>query len=318
MALALTQHAVFGIGQLVALGRVERTIQARAAGSRLHRIHDGVYSLVPPQLLSRDGRFMAAVLACGPGAALSHRSAGALRELIRSDRARIDVTVATRGGRRRAGIEIHRSATLRPADVAPAHGIPCTTVSRTLLDLAGVLDRRGLERALDQAAILELLDLDSLTDQIGHNAKRREAKRLRVALADHLPGSTPTWNEFEERFLRMARVANLPEPEVQQWLDLGDGEPMIRPDFMWRSDRVIVETDGWGSHRTRRSFENDRRRDQRAIAAGWRTVRVTWRQLTSEPDRLARTFAAIVSPTPEATPAPSAPPTSADGTAPAR
>ena len=162
VALALEQHGVFGLEQVVELGLAARSVRARASKHRLHRIHSGVYSLVPPQLLSRDGRFMAAVLACGPGASLSHRSAGALQGLIRAERARIDVTVPTRGGRKRAGIQIHRSSGLRPTDLSRTRAIPCTTVARTLLDLAGVLDRRGLERALDEAAMLDRLDLGEL------------------------------------------------------------------------------------------------------------------------------------------------------------
>ena len=298
MALAVAQHGVFTSQQAVVLGIPARTVRRRVAAHRLHRVHNGVYSLVPPELLSRNGRFMAAVLACGAGAALSHRSAGALLELIRADRAQIDVTVPSRNGRgRRAGIHpirIHRSGTLRPTDVRLIDGIPCTNVARTLFDLAGVFGRRRIERALDQAAILEVLDLNALNEQLDHNAKRDEASKLRAALRHHLPGSTPTWNEFEERFLAMTRAARLPDPEVQQWLDLGDGEPMIRADFIWRAQRLIVETDGWETHKSKGAFESDRRRDQRATVAGWRPVRVTWRQLISEPGRLARMLGSMV------------------------
>ena len=107
-------------------------------------------------------------------------------------------------------------------------------------------------------------------------------------------GSTPTWNEFEERFLALIRSVGLPDPEVQPWLELGDHEPPIRPDFLWRKQSVIVETDGHKHHGTRLAFETDRRRDQRAAAAGFQTIRVTWRQLFAERERLGRTVNAIV------------------------
>ncbi|MGO9754047.1 MAG: hypothetical protein ACLP8S_17800 [Solirubrobacteraceae bacterium] len=112
-------------------------------------------------------------------------------------------------------------------------------------------------------------------------------------LDQHIPGSTPTWNELEETFLRLTRGIGLPDPEVQQWLDLGDGEPLIRADFLWRMQRVIVETDGYGTHGTRTSFESDRRRDQRAVAAGWHPIRITWRQLEHESQRLEKLLLAV-------------------------
>ncbi len=293
--LAVRQHGVFTFEQWVRLGLSSDALQRRADAGRVHRIHKGVCSLVPPQLLSRDGRYMAAVLACGPGAALSFRSAGVLLRLIGSGAELIDVSVPTAGGRsRRRGIRIHRTTTLRPQDVVPVHRIACTSVARTILDLCEVLDRRGVERAIDEAALLEILDLGTLRHQIERNAGSRAAAILDSVLAEHLPGSTPTWNDFEERFLALSRAVGLPDPEVQATIDLGDGEPMIRADFLWRAQRLIVETDGYRVHGRRGSFESDRRRDQRALLAGWGTVRVTWRQLTNEPGRLGRLLLAMV------------------------
>ncbi|MGO9899286.1 MAG: type IV toxin-antitoxin system AbiEi family antitoxin domain-containing protein [Solirubrobacteraceae bacterium] len=294
-ALAVTQHGVFTLYQLVDLGLAASTVRERLATGRLYRVHRGVYSLAPPQLLSRNGRFMAAVLACGLGAALSHRSAGALLELVSWNSLKVDVSVPTPGGRSsREGIRVHRATTLRPSDIVLAQRIPCTTVARTLLDLAELLDRRGVERALDQAAILEVLDLTRLRDQIEHNPTRRASAVLQAVLAEHLPGSTPTWNELEERMLALTRRIGIADPEVQQWLDLGDGWPMIRADFLWREQRVIVEADGFQAHGMRTAFEDDRRRDQRAIQAGWRPIRVTWRQLTNEPERLEKLLLVVV------------------------
>ncbi len=293
-ARAARQNAVLGLAQLVALGLEPRSVRERAATGRLHRIHCAVYSLVPRPLLSRDGLYMAAVLACGPGAVLSHGSAAHLHELRRDDSTKIDVTVPSRSHRRHAGIRLHRSLTLTEQDTTTVNGIPCTTVARTLLDNAEVLNRRGVERMLDQAEILELFDLWSIQDQLERNRSRRGAKRLRAALDQHVPGSTPTWSELEERFLALLRPAAVPDPEVNAWVTLDDGEPAIRVDFAWRGARLAVETDGHRSHRTKMAFEQDRRRDQRLTLAGWRPVRVTWSQITRSPAQVTRTLAGLL------------------------
>ncbi len=289
-ALATRQHGVIGLAQLVALGLEPRSVQQRAAVGRLHRIHCAVYSLVPRHLLSREGLYMAAVLACGPGAVLSHRSAAHLHELRRDASTKIDVTVPSRSHRRHEGIRLHRSLTLIPEDTTTVNGIPCTTVARTILDNAEVLNRRGLERMLDQAEILEIFDLWALQEQLQRNFSRRCARRLRRALDEHVAGATPTWSELEERFLALVRAAALPEPEVNVFIVLDDGEPAMRVDFVWRDRRLAVETDGHETHRTRLAFEQDRRRDQRLIVAGWRAVRITWRQLTRAPAQVKQTL----------------------------
>ena len=146
-ALAARQEGVASLAQLVAIGFTASAIHKRASSGRLHRVHQAVYSLAPPELLSRDGRFMAAVLACGPGAVVSHRSAAALHELRATARSGIEVTVPRENIRVGEGVQIHRSRTLTAADVTTVKSIPCTTVARTLLDLAAVLPRRGVRAA---------------------------------------------------------------------------------------------------------------------------------------------------------------------------
>ncbi len=140
---------------------------------------------------------MAAVLACGPGAVLSHRTAAALHELRRTDRRKIDVTVPSRRGRAHSTIDIHRSTTLTGADVTVLNGIPCTTVARTLFDLAAVVNRRSLERAFDQAEILDVFDLGAIEDQLERNRTRPAAAKIRALLEEHYIGTTPTESELE-------------------------------------------------------------------------------------------------------------------------
>ena len=293
--LAARQYGVVSLWQLCELGLSARAIQLRAATGRLHRVYHAVYALVPPSLLTLDGRYMAAALACGRDAVISYRSAAALLELRRTERSNIDVTIPGRSPRKHPGIDLHRSTTLRPEDTTRIRSIPVTTVARTMLDLSQVVDRRGVERACNQAEINDALDLDALLDQIDHNSARAASRRLRAALNDHYLGATPTWSELEERFLRMCRVHLLPQPEVNVWIDPGDGDPaMVRADFVWRDHRLVVETDGHKTHRTHLAFEQDRRRDQRLIVAGWTVIRTTWIQVTRRPEEVATTIGLLL------------------------
>jgi predicted transcriptional regulator of viral defense system len=284
--LANAQHAVFGLDQLAELGLSPRAVQKRAVAGRLHRIHQTVYSLVPKKLLTREGLYMAAVLACGPGAALSHRSAAALHGLRSWGHTSIEVTVPRPSTRTHSGVAVHRSRTLTEADTTVVNNIPVTTIARTLFDLAELVDQRQLERAFDQAEIVEGLDLNKINDQLARNPTRPGAKRVRHVLENHYIGSTPTENDFEEALLALTRALGLPDPEVQFWIDPGDGEPPIKADFAWPDRRIVVETDGRRTHGTKQAFEADRRRDQRLIAAGWTVIRTTWRQLKQRPHEL--------------------------------
>jgi hypothetical protein len=284
---AARQHGVLTLAQLKAHGLSPSSVHKRAASGRLHRVHPGVYALAPAELLGRGGRYLAAVLACGPDAALSHQSAAALRGLRASDRAHIDVTVPREAVRKHDGIDVHRSRTLTPADVTSVEGIPCTTVARTLLDLGGVLRTRALERAFEQAETLEVLDLLALEDQLWRNRHRRAAPVVRALLAEYDPSQGPTESELEESFLDLVRRAGLPAAERQAYIALDDGEPPVRADFAWRPQRLVIETDGRRYHRGSVVFESDRRKDQRLMLAGWRVTRITYRQVTREPQRIA-------------------------------
>jgi Protein of unknown function (DUF559) len=292
-AQALAQHAVIRFEQLLGLGFQPREVQKRRG---LHRRYRGVYTVVPPSMLSLNGRYLAAVFACGPTAALSHRSAADLLGLRKTDRAPIDVIVPGRTARRHDGIDLHRSTTLTAADITIIEGIPVTTVARTALDLAAVVRRRAVERALDQAEILEVFDLNALTDQLDRNSHHPGAPILKAVLEAHTAGTTVTWSHLEELCLEITRAAGVAPPDLQAYVDPGDGEPPPRCDFVWRAQRVIVEADGFGSHKSRQAFEDDRRDDQRLTRVGWRVVRVTDRQLRSERARIAALIVDLLRP----------------------
>jgi putative AbiEi antitoxin of type IV toxin-antitoxin system/uncharacterized protein DUF559 len=290
--LAERQHGVVALAQLVAIGLSARGVRDRVATGALHRIHRGVYAVGRPSLTPKGHR-MAAVLACGPGAVLSHRSAAALWGLRTSGRARIDITAPGRAGRRLVSIDAHHSATLTSRDITSVNGIPCTTVARTLLDLAEVVPRRQVEWALNEAEVQQRLDGRALDDVLARSNGRRGARVISSILAEPFTGQKLTKRELEERCLALCDRAGIPRPDVNIRVALEDGEaPEV--DFLWRRQRLIVETDSWTFHRTRRAFERDRERDQRLMLAGYRVVRLTWRQILDEPARIEAMIGTLV------------------------
>ncbi len=288
--LAERQHGVVSLPQLQFLGLSARAVRDRVAAGRLTRIHRGVYAVGHGRLTIR-GYWMAAVLAYGPKAVLSHRSAAALHGIRPDNRAKTDVTVPGRSVRQRPGIQVHVSTTLEPADITEIDGIPCTSLARTLLDLAEVIDRQGVERAVSQAEVNRVFDLRAVEDVLVRAAGRRGAAVLRSVLAQY-DGPTLTDKELEERFLALCRGASLPSPAVNAWITL-DGGVAYKVDFLWRAERLAVETDGWGSHGTRQAFESDRRRDRRLRLAGWDVVRFTWRDVEHEPGEVTAVLAGL-------------------------
>ena len=181
--LADRQHGVVGLTQLKALGLTASGVRNRVASSRLHRVYRGVYAVGRSRLTS-EGRWMAAVLAYGPEAALSHRSSAAHRGLRPDNRATTDISLPRRSARTRAGVRVHATTTLRPEDVTIHEGIPCTTVARTLLDLAEVISRRGVERAVEQAEVLRVFDGRAVDAVLARAAGRRGAAVLSAVLEE--------------------------------------------------------------------------------------------------------------------------------------
>jgi len=235
---------------------------------------------------------MAAVLACGPGAVISHRDAAALLEFRPNARTRTDVTTASRAGRRRPGIDIHRPRQLHPDDVTVIDGIPCTTWARTVIDLADISRRSELERAIERAEKLRIFDLRALKACLERNPCPRGAAVVRGVLADYSPEAAFTRSELEKRFFSICRKAGFPRPHVNTWVEFdGTGGEI---DFVWPDRRVAVEVDGWEDHRTRPAFERDRDRDRRLRLAGWTVVRFTWRQVLDDPAEIERTLRVLL------------------------
>ena len=269
---AAEQWGVVSLSQLVAAGLDRSGVARRVRAGRLHRVYREVYA-VGHVRLGREGRWMAAVLACGEGAVLSHRSAASHWGLLASQAALIDVT-ATRSRTGASGVRLHRSRSLDARDTTKHEGIPITKAPRTLLDLAATVRPHRLERALAQAQRLQLYDHRAITDLLA----RSNGHRGTGALTEATSREDPKWtrSELEAWFLTLVREAGLPEPLVNFSLTAPD-HPRLEVDFYWPTHHLIVELDGWDTHR-RAAFEQDRRRDAALTAAGWRVLRFTWHE----------------------------------------
>jgi very-short-patch-repair endonuclease len=289
-ALAERQHGVVSRDQLSAVGIGRRAIGHRLECGRLLLIHRGVFA-VGHRALSREGRWLAAVLAAGPGAALSHQSAAALWLIRETARGRIDVTVpVTR--RPRMTIHIHE-ARLPVDELTTTQRIPVTTPARTLLDLAAVVSHEALEKAINEAERLHLASTTSLADLLHRHHRRPGTPAIQRILDAGFVGVTVTKSKLEDDFLAFLDNHGLPRPDVNPNMPI-DGRWKM-PDCVWRAASLIVELDGYETHGTRSAFENDRARDRALQVAGWRVVRVTWRQLHERPAVIASQLRTLLS-----------------------
>lgn len=283
-ALATRQHGVITVRQLLALGLSRAAIQRRVAAGRLIRLYRGVYA-VGHRALTADARRLAAVLACGEGAVLSGLSAGALHGLLVDSSASWNVTAPRRGGRAQpTGVRLHRTRQLTVGDVTTVRRIPVTTVPRTLVDLAGVLDARGLQRAVHEAEVLRVLDVDAVVAVMDRLGGRRGTATLRDALGVSVPDVDNS--TFVAAFLELCDAHGLPRPATNVHHDTGL-TVLGESDLVYQAARLIVELDGAATHLTRKRFEEDRRRDAYLAARGWLTLRYTWRRVTQEPATVA-------------------------------
>jgi uncharacterized protein DUF559/putative AbiEi antitoxin of type IV toxin-antitoxin system len=272
---------VVSAAQLYEIGFDEAAIRRRVESGRLHRLYRGVYA-VGHTIIPRDGRLLAAVLACGDGAALSHRSAASLWGIRPSAAARIDITVPrTSGVRSSSAIVIHRPR--RPAETTRLNGIPVTTPGQTLADLATALPRRQLEKAVEMAEVRKL----DVAIPNGHPG----SQRLHEAAGRALPVTTDS--PLEDAFLALCDAHGIPRPLVQPIIE------GYRVDFCWPEHRLVVETDGFEHHGTRAAFTRDRAKDAQLTVRGWRVLRFTEPQVRGE----ARSCADVVLAARDAAPA---------------
>lgn len=271
--LAERQHGVVTRAQLLGLGLSPAAVGRRLRGGRLRSLHRGVYLAAPaPYSASQE---MAAVLAGGPQALLSHGSAAAAWELVEENAGPVEVMVPGESRRRRPGVRVHRTTGVQPDERAQWNGIPTTTPGRTVVDLAARVGSRELEGMLARGE-RQGLDVETEVKRLVERYRHRPGIGMLRALLGSRDRPVFTRSEAESRFLALLREAGLPKPQVN--VSLGPYEI----DFLWRGRGVAVEVDGFRFHSSRARFEGDRRKDAWLLARGIKVIRLSWRQLTDE------------------------------------
>ncbi len=273
--IAAVQDNIVTWEQLIAAGVGRGAIGYRLSAGCVHRLHRGVYLVghAPP---THMGRTRAAILACGAGAAVSHRSAAELWGMLPEGDGDIHITVVGRNPGLRPGIETHRATELLGHEIRSIRGIPVTSPARTICDIAGGDCTHHAEEALEQARVRQLVTDRRLRDVIGRAPTRAGSAFIRALLAGE-NGAGYTRSKAERTMRALVRSAEVPQPLVNAQLH------GFLVDFLWIDASLVVEVDGYEFHGDRAAFERDRRRDQVLTAAGYRVIRVTWRQLRDEP-----------------------------------
>jgi very-short-patch-repair endonuclease len=279
--LATKQWGVVSREQLAGVGLGRGAIDGRLRSGRLRRVHRGVYA-IGGAALPREGRDLAAVLACGLGAVLSHVSAAVHWVLLTYNAPRPEVS-APASRRAIPGIRLHRTRSLVAQDTTTHRGIPVTTIAKTLLDLAASSPKSHLDHALGQAMRNDLYDHAAIEDLLARHHGRPGTKALREATAED-PAFTRS--ALEQRFRVLCRRAGLPQPRCNTDVADLDHHPH-EVDFHFAAHRLVVEVDGWRDHGTRAAFERDRAKDAALVAAGYIVLRFTWRQLRYDPETVA-------------------------------
>jgi very-short-patch-repair endonuclease len=260
---------VVSLAQLRELGLTRHQIEGRVATRRLRPLHRGVYA-VGHEALTWRARLLAAVCACGPGALASHRAAGAIHGVLSFSR--IEVTVA-HNARARRDIAVHRSRHIAAEDRTVVDAIPATSVARTLVDLADVLNERQLTRAVRQAELLKVLDLRAIEAALERVPGRIGRHRLRRVLVAYRPEPQLLRSKAERRIKQLCERHHLPQPQFNVQVS---GHEV---DAYWPEAKLALEFDGAETHYTRHAFHRDRRRDRALAVEGIQTVRVTWPDL---------------------------------------
>lgn len=292
-AIAGRQHGMVARWQLLELGWSRDVIKRRIARGALHPLHRGVYAY-GHRAITVESRWMAATLAFGPDAVLSHRSAGQLLGLVPRSRIRPEVT-RPRHAAGRPHLVIHQ-AVLPGDEVVRVRGIPVTSVPRTILDLAATRSEREVERAWDQMEFQGHTDVLSVPDLLQRYPRRKGSPLLtRLASRKTLPVGI-TRNDFEEAFLALIDHQGLPRPRMNAHVELRGRFYEI--DAFWEQQRVAIELDGGAAHTTSKAFDDDRERDRILTAERFTTTRVTWHHLHDKPQEVADDLRRILTPYP--------------------
>jgi very-short-patch-repair endonuclease len=286
--LAARRQGMVTTAQRFEAGFSEGAIRRRVAGGWLVRRHRGVYQV--GVFGGPFGAEMAALLACGPRAVLSHETAAVMWRLFeRVASAPVHVSVIGALAGRRPGIRAHRADGLAEEDIVRRNRLRVTTPARTLLDLASSMPTRDLDRLVEEAQVRKLVTRAGIIETLHRGAGRAGVANLRAVVG---PDDEPafTRSEAERRLVELVRAAGLPAPRTNTRV------AGLEVDALWADERLVVEVDGFQYHRTRAVFERDRHRDGRLLVAGYRVLRITWRQLTRERERVVALLAAVLRP----------------------
>ncbi|MFL5826655.1 MAG: DUF559 domain-containing protein [Thermoleophilaceae bacterium] len=278
--LAARQYGVLAYWQLSAAGLSKDEVYKRVRVGRLHRLYQGVYA-VGHTALPPKGFLIAAVYACGEGAVLSHRNAAELWDLRRTSRGDIDVTVVSRGRKPRKGMTLHQVRRLHRADWTIRDRIPVTSLARTFLDNAEVLNGRQLVRQLDAAERHQILNLRAINDVCNRNPGRHGIPILIAAVNDLIPEAVHSRSEFESTFLDFCRAYGIPMPAVNVVVE------GYTVDAYWADAKLVVELDSRRFHMNTKAFEEDRERQAALLKKLYRVLPITWKRLTEQSDEVA-------------------------------
>lgn len=286
--LAAGQHGVVSRWQLRELGLADVSIEHGMATGRLYPLFHAVYAVGHPRVGDR-GRMLAAVLACREGAVVSHGTAAALLGLWDRPPALLNVIAPVEAGRKIDGIRKRHVLRPTPEEMGIVEGIPCTSPSRTLVDVAGDVGDRSLRRTVERSAVMNILDVPAI-DRVLARGRRRGSARLRTVLEAWRPHGDPIRlrSELEAMLLALCTAKGLPVPRCNVVVKAAGRDMEV--DFLWKERRLIVEADGRRFHAHSAAFDRDSRRDRHLVQAGYQVIRVTWAHLEKEPEE---TMAAI-------------------------
>jgi very-short-patch-repair endonuclease len=286
-ALADQRHGVVSREQLLAAGVGPGAIARGIEAGRLRPVFRGVYA-VGHIALRCEGWWIAALLACGESAALSHRTAGRIWGMLTGPTLPIDVTTSTDRGRKHRQIRTHRML-LDPFDAVVRDNLRVTTPSRTIVDLAATLEGRALRDAVERAEDLRRFDPDDIRDTLARAPRRAGTRRLEDLITVIAPDDDNARSHLERLFFALTRKARLPTP-------VSNHEIACRSrDFAWPDQRLVVETDGYRYHSSRQAKRRDNRRDRQLTAQGWRPVRFTYEEIAFEPAEVAKELVGLLS-----------------------
>jgi len=271
--------------QLRAAGLRDDVISRWVDAGRLHPVQRTVFAF-GHRAVGPRARLRAVVLACGPGTVISHRSAAWLLGLREKNPVVVDVICPGQAGRKVDGVRVHKAPYPAPSEVRTAYGIPCTTVARAIVDLAGTHGIDKLREAVEMAATRGVLDIAAVEAVLDNGPRRRGAPALRIVLDEWRPvAETARYSTirslFEAKLLPLVAAAGLPIPEMNA--PVRTAERVLEVDLFWPEQRFVVEADSRRHHAIEVAFERDHKRTRELIAAGYGVLRVSWREAEREP-----------------------------------